>query len=117
MYFHVWFVTKYRKKTLVGEGDRCVKNAFSEIAARKGYDILEVETDGDHVHMLVKVKKGDTLAGMMRVLKSVSAKKVLELLGKSGTAFWAPRYNCRKVPANQLDVVRKYIRNQGKSRK
>jgi putative transposase len=112
MYFHVWFVTKYRRKVLVGEVDSCVKKAFAEIAEKKGYSFLEVETDGDHVHMLVCVKRGDNLSSMMRVIKSVSAKKALEFLSKSGTSFWAPRYKWRKVPAKQLDVVRTYIRNQ-----
>ena len=117
MYFDVWFITKYHRKVLVGEVDACEKNAFAEIAERKGFDILEHETDEDHVHMLLRVKKGDRLSAMMRVIKSVSAKKVMASIphlrvGKGN--FWAPRYKWRKVPARQLDVVREYIRNQKK---
>lgn len=110
---------------MVGEVDACVKNAFAEIARKKEYDILEFETNEDHVHMLLKVKEGDTLSAMMRVIKSVSAKKVLARIPhlpsklpedrRVGNGnFWAPRYKWRKVPAKQLDVVRDYIRNQKK---
>lgn len=118
MYYHVWFVTKYRKATLDGEIERKVKDAFLEVAGNKKYNILEMETNKDHAHMLVEAKDLGELAGMVRILKSVSAKKILEdtphLRVGNILHFWARRYGYRKIAQNEIEGIREYIRNQKK---
>ena len=56
MYYHVWFITKYRKAVLRGDIEEKIKNAFLEVACNKKYHILEMETNNDHVHMLLEAE-------------------------------------------------------------
>mgnify|MGYP001584243984 FL=1 len=42
MYYHVWFVTKYRKKILEGKIRSFILESFLEICQHKNYNILEI---------------------------------------------------------------------------
>lgn len=116
MHFHVWFVTKYRKVTLEGEIERKAKDAFSEIVRNKKYNILEMETNRDHVHMLVEASGKKDLSAMVRTLKAVSAKRILEetpLLRVGNVRhFWARRYGYKEVLPKDIEAIREYIRKQ-----
>jgi len=117
MYYHVWFITKYRKKVLEGKINRKIRKYFLEVARNKNYSILEIETELDHVHMLIEADDKKKLADTIRVLKAVSAKKILEetpglYLGNVGGHFWAPRYGYREISEKEIEQIRCYIRNQ-----
>jgi putative transposase len=119
MYYHIWFVTKYHKPALEGETDKRVKNTFLEVASNKKYTILETETNSDHVHLLLEAKDRKNLESIVRTLKCVSAKRVLEELRstprlRTGNirSFWARGYGHKIVYEPQLGEIRNYIRNQ-----
>jgi len=118
MYYHVWLVTKYRKAILEGKIERKVKDYFLEVARNKSYNILEMETNRDHVHMLLEAKNTKELANMVRILKSISAKKILEetphLRVGNVQHFWAKRYGSREIKKEYAKNIVEYIRNQKK---
>ena len=118
MYYHIWFVTKYRKTTLCGETAQMVKHIFLEVANNKKYNIMEMETNRDHVHMLLEVKDKNELAETVRTLKAISAKKVLDAAKHRDVGnrrhFWARRYGYRDIDPSEIANIRKYIRNQQK---
>ena len=115
MYFHAWFVTKYRKITLEGEINRFVKNILSECIKGHNYNVLEFETNKDHVHMLVKAKDRSELVGIVRTLKAISAREVLRdsrfYMGNN-RHFWAKRYGSRAIAEGEVQNIAEYIRNQ-----
>ena len=49
----VHIVTKYRKKILKDSIAEDVKQYIEDIATEKGYEILAMETDKDHIHFLI----------------------------------------------------------------
>jgi putative transposase len=117
MYYHVWFATKYRRPSLTGRTEKLVKSMFSECIKRHKYDVLEFESNTDHMHLLVNAQNKKVLAGIVRTLKSVSAKEVLRDVRASGSstnrrAFWARRYGWKEVEESVVPTVRRYIRNQ-----
>lgn len=118
MYYHVWFVTKYRKPTLVGNIERKAKNSFVEVVSNKNYNLLEMETNKDHAHLLLEANDTKELANMVKILKAVSAKKVLErtphLRVGNIRHFWAKSFGYNTIFENQLEIVKEYIRNQKK---
>jgi len=85
-----------------------------EIAQRKGYKILEIGPNRDHVHILLDLDQREKLASAVRTLKAVTAKKIREKTPhlRVGNALWARRYGYREVEAGGLKIVRKYIREQ-----
>jgi len=118
MYYHVWFVTKYHRFTLLGKVEKRVKDIFLEVARNKKYTILETEANRDHIHLLVEAKDRKDLANMIRTLKCVSAKKVLGEIestpcSRTGNvrSFWARGYGHKIVYEPQLEGIKDYIRN------
>lgn len=117
MYYHVWFVTKYRKPILRGEIEKKIKSFLREIAIRKKYNVLEVETNSDHVHLLLEAQDRKALSGALRTLKAISAKKIFEDIHfdkRYKRSFWARRYGWKEIRSEELRGIRKYIREQKK---
>lgn len=116
MYYHVWFVTKYRKPILTGKIDKRVKEIFEECIHNHGYRVLEFETNLDHVHMLICVTNKDELSSVLRTMKAVSAKEVCKTprfrVGNKFSGLWARRYGWREIDENEVENMRRYIRNQ-----
>ena len=50
---HIVIVTKYRKKILKDSIAEDVKQYIEDIATEKGYEILAMKTDKDHIHFLI----------------------------------------------------------------
>lgn len=72
-----------------------------EIAERKGYKILEIAPNKDHVHILLELDQKEKLPSVVRTLKAVTAKKIREKTAhlRVGNAFWARRYGYKEVKA------------------
>lgn len=64
--------------------------------------------------MLVEAENRERLAGILRTLKSVSAKEVIlqaeACRGKR--SFWARRYGCKEVSQTDVPEVKRYIKEQ-----
>ena len=118
MFFHVWFVTKYRKPVLDNKTEERLLTIIEEIVSKKGYKILEIGPNRDHIHILLELDKKEELPGVVRTLKAVTAKKILEetphLRVGNVKHLWARRYGYKEIEQEALDAVRKYIRNQKK---
>jgi len=71
---------------------------------------LEINGIEDHVHLLVKLKPTLRFSDFLRDLKSNSSGWGKENgIGKFG---WQRRYGGFTVSESQIEIVRKYIRNQ-----
>lgn len=47
---HLIFVCKYRKKLLIGGIEANIKNIIKEIEVSSDFEIIEMETDKDHIY-------------------------------------------------------------------
>ena len=116
MFFHVWFVTKYRKPVLDDRVEKRLLIIIEEIVSKKGYKILEIRPNKDHIHILLELDKKEELPGVVRTPKAVTAKKILEetphLRVGNVSHLWARRYAYKEIKPAALDTVRKYIRKQ-----
>jgi putative transposase len=52
--FHIFFVCKYRKKLLFEPIKEEIKQIIFDISKESDFEILEMETDEDHIHFLIK---------------------------------------------------------------
>ena len=117
MLFHVWFSTKYRRQTLVGETARQAKDLLWECARRHRYQVVDLASNGDHVHVLLRASDRRELAAIMRTLKCVSSKELRKAMHAAGAgipakATWARRYEFRQEPEDRLSSLQRYIREQ-----
>jgi putative transposase len=114
VFFHIWFLTKYRRPILDEKVEQRLVAITQEIAQRKAYEVLEIGPNRDHVHILLRLDQMEKLPSVVRTLKAVTAKKMLEETPhlRAGNAFWARRYGYREVKAGEVKIVQEYIRRQ-----
>jgi len=119
---HMIFVCKYRKKLLQGLIDEDIKQMFMEISKMPdtSFSIEVMESDLDHLHLLLDMEPTVTPVAIVNRLKSISTNRIWkrheaylkEHFWKEKT-FWSDGYFvCSTENANQ-DTIRAYIEQQG----
>ena len=66
---HIVLVTKYRKQLLKGSIADDVKQKIFDIANTRGYEIIAMETDKDHVHFLIDYDTTDCVCDIVKIEK------------------------------------------------
>ena len=67
---HFVFAVKYRKQLITGEIEEDIKQLIFDIAKQKGFKIDTMETDKDHIHILVDVPPAISAFDVAHQLKS-----------------------------------------------
>src|SRR5512145_1535136 len=73
--YHVIFVRKYRK-TIIEPISEVLKQIISDIAKESDFEILEMETDKDHIHFLIKSEPKVSVLSIVRKLKQESTNRL-----------------------------------------
>jgi putative transposase len=117
---HLIFVVKYRKKLLTGEIENFVKNIFNNIAAQSDFKIDVMETDQDHIHMIVNYKPHIAITQIVRRLKSMSTVSIWKIHSSflknhfwKEKTFWSDGYFAASIGNASNETVKKYIEEQG----
>lgn len=66
---HLIFVIKYRKKLLINGLDFWIKREFDTIANDSDFSIDIMETDKNHIHLLVSYPPSISVSSIVRKLK------------------------------------------------
>jgi len=115
--YHLVWCVKYRHKVLVGKVEDDIKKLLHAIALEHDVIICEMETDEDHIHLLVECKPQHYLPDIMKSLKGVSARLLFKLHPELksrlwGGHLWNPGYFVATVSENTEEQIRNYIQNQ-----
>ena len=117
--FHIVWCVKYRHKIIKGKIKEDFINIITNICKNNGYEILEINTDLDHVHLLLGLSPQDSIPIVMKTLKGVSA-RLLNQLHRSelskvlyGGHIWSPSYYIATTSDNVMENIKNYIKNQG----
>jgi putative transposase len=115
--YHLVWCVKYRKTLLTSQiGDR-VKEIVTEQANALGCEILEIETDTDHVHVLVRVKPTHQVSSLVHRFKGVSARRIFQEFPHLkyrlwGGHLWSPSYFVATVGGAPLSTIKQYVKSQ-----
>lgn len=117
--YHLVWCVKYRHDVLIGQVDDDVKELLQQIAFDQDVVILEIESDKDHIHLLIDCKPQHYIPTIVKAFKGVSArllfKKHPELKNRLwGGHLWNPSYFVASVSENAEEQIRTYIQNQKK---
>ena len=113
--YHLVWCPKYRKKILVGDIARRVKEIFQEIALHFDFEIQECEVAEDHVHILISFPPRYSVSKVVGILKSISGSMIFKefpMVKKKlwGGHFWEQGYFFRTVGEHvTTDVIKRYI--------
>ncbi len=117
--YHLVFSTRYRRKVLKS-GMGAYMQVLMQAVSRRHPEItvLEVNTDRDHIHLLVEVAPKMAISDAVLLLKAHTARPMREhfpFLDKvywGSDGIWSTGYFVSTVGVNE-DVIKKYIEHQG----
>lgn len=99
-------------------GDR-VKEIILELASALDCEIVAVETDVDHVHVLVRLKPTHQISKIAHRFKGVTARRMFQEFPRIknrlwGGHLWSPSYYVATVGGAPLSTVKAYVESQRK---
>ena len=96
---HIVLVTKYRKQLLKGSIADDVKQKIFDIANTRGYEIIAIETDKDHIHFILSYDTTDRVCNIVKITKQATTyhlwQKYSSILSKQywrEKTFWSDSY-------------------------
>lgn len=114
---HLIFVVKYRRKLLTSQIDHDIKTLLMSLAT-KDFCIEMMESDLDHIHMMISHSPNVSVAQIVRLLKQATTVNIWKLhdlrkfFWKEHT-FWSNGYFVCSIGNASEDTIRQYIKNQG----
>ena len=118
--YHVIFCPKYRHKILASKVSDRLKEICFEIAKAHDFIIEQIETDKDHVHMIINCNPRYGVMKCIQLIKSTTAIRLFDKFPHIrrtklwGGKFWSRSSFVATVGSVSLEVVKKYIENQSK---
>ena len=117
---HIVLVTKYRKQILQGSIADDVKQKILDIANTRGYEIIAMETDKDHIHFLLSYDATDRVCDIVKIVKQETTyylwQKYNSVLSKQywkKKIFWSDGYFACSIGEVSSATIQKYIESQG----
>jgi len=117
--YHIVWTPKYRYKVLKGAIAQEVHNCVQVYCSRLGCEVMELNVQTDHVHLLVKVLPKISVSELMGALKGKTALRLftkfpyLKQRPYWGNHFWSKGY-CVDTVGLDAEMVRKYVKYQDK---
>lgn len=118
MYYHLVLVIKYRRNVIDDVISNRLREIFENIQPSYNIAAQEWNHDEDHVHVLFKAEPNSELSKFINAYKSASSrlikKEYPEIRNKLWKEyFWSRSFCLITTGGVTIDVIRKYIENQG----
>ena len=119
LYYHIVWCVKYRRKILLNDIKYDLIDIIKNICINNNYELVAINIDLDHVHLVIGLSPQDSIPVVMKTLKGVSARllnsKHKNELSKVlyGGHIWSPSYYIATTSDNVMDNIKEYIINQG----
>lgn len=117
---HIVLVTKYRKQLLKGPIADDVKQKIFDIANTRGYEIIAMETDKDHMHFLISYDTTDRVCDIVKIVKQETTYYLWQKYGSFlSKQYWKKRifgsdgYLACSIGEVSSATIQKYIESQG----
>ncbi|CAI0769973.1 Transposase and inactivated derivatives [Serratia quinivorans] len=114
---HLIFTTKYRRQLLDGEMIMQIREAFNSAAESLEIEILEMDGEADHVHILVAYPPKLSISVLVNNLKSTSSRYVrmlnthLRKQSNSGV-LWSRSYFACSAGGATIETLKAYVQSQ-----
>jgi putative transposase len=119
LYYHFIQVVKYRKKVFINDAIvDFLKMKIREISETFNVDVLDIECDKDHFHMLFKATPLLNITKYINAIKTITSREIQRHFPEVrnelyNNKFWSPSYFLATSGQVTLDVMHKYIELQG----
>ena len=117
---HIVLVAKYRKKLLKCSIADDVKQKIFDIANTRGYEIIAMEADKDHMHFLISYDTTDMVCDIVKIVKQETTYYLWQKYGSflskqywKKRIFWSDGYFACSIGEVSSATIQKYIESQG----
>ncbi len=117
---HIVLVIKYRKQLLKGSIADDVKQKIFDIANTRGYEIIAIETDKDHIYFLLSYDTSDRVCNIVKIVKQETTyhlwQKYSSVLSRQywkEKTFLSDGYFACSIGEVSSATIQKYIESQG----
>jgi len=114
---HVVFSTKRREPWMTGEMQPRLYEYIGGVVHGENGRLIEIGGTADHVHLLISWRTDESVAVLMRNLKSHSSGWIHQTFPALGGFQWQEGYGVFSVSASQEGRVGSYIQNQAQHHK
>ena len=117
--YHIVWVPKYRYRVLTDKVGFEVLKTIRVYTERLGCEVVEINVQSDHVHLLVKVPPKVSISRLLGTVKGKTALQIfkqfpyLKVKPYWGNHFWAKGY-CVDTVGVDAEMIRKYVKYQEK---
>ena len=119
---HIVFVTKYRHKVISEAMESRLEQMFSRLCKTQDCELLECKADlgkKDHIHLLVDLAPKIALSKLCNILKTISSREIRKEFATElksyywKPVFWKRGYGYTSSGGAPIEILKKYIENQG----
>lgn len=117
---HIVLVTKYRRGAISDRVRDVIITTANDVARRYEFQILDIDGEDDHIHLVVDYPPKLSLSKLVMVLKANTAKKIREQCFNEVESvlcddhFWSPSYFVSSTGGASLEKIRHYVQDQRK---
>ena len=118
--YHIVCPVKYRRVVFSEEVDNYLREICIEISRRYEIVFLEIGVDKDHVHFLVQSVPIYSPRKIVRMIKSITARKIFQNKPQVreelwGGEFWSKGYYIGTVGKHASEkAIKEYVKNQAR---
>lgn len=118
--YHLILVTKYRKPCITPEMKEYLIQESRRILKLSGVELLEAGGEEDHLHLLISAPPQICLANVINALKSATSRLVRKRYENHlkkfyrKPYFWNRSYLILSSGGVPIEIIKKYIQEQGK---
>ena len=122
LYAHLVLVTKYRLDIMSPKMIEYLQQISVELCQKWQAECIEVNGEENHLHVVFRYAPQMQLSKFINNFKSVSSRKVRKKFETElkqfywdwSKGFWSDGYSIDSVGFAPLEVLKKYVQNQGK---
>uniref|UniRef100_UPI001CB6EC6D IS200/IS605 family transposase n=1 Tax=Photobacterium damselae TaxID=38293 RepID=UPI001CB6EC6D len=114
---HLVFTTKYRRKLFTGIMIEQLREAFESACVKLECELIEMDGEEDHVHLLISYPPKLAISVMVNNLKSISSRMLrlqnthLTRQSKSA-ALWSRSYFACTAGGATIETLKSYVESQ-----
>lgn len=117
--YHLILVTKYRKQCISPEIMSFLREECRRLLALQKIELLEMNGEADHIHLLISAPPQICLSNVINSLKTSTSRLVRKQFTEElkpyywKPYFWSRSYLILTSGGAPIEVIRKYIQEQG----
>jgi putative transposase len=117
LHVHLVFVTKYRKKVFDRDAIERLKVIFDKVCTDFGAQLVEMEGEAEHVHLLINYPPKHPVSSLVNSLKGVSS-RLLRIERPDiekrywNNVLWSPSYFAASCGGAPLGIIQQYVEQQ-----